>query len=214
MTTVRICFEKIGTARYISHLDLNRTMTRALRRARIPLWYTEGFNRHPYVTFAAPLSLGFEGLRESMDFRLEEDMPMEEIAGRLNAVLPAGLRVVEAAEAVMKPGDIEKAAYRLTFSCCADKLEALLSQDSIPVEKRTKKGGTKQVELKPYLSDIRLSAADQRTTVAELILPCGSNETLNPGLLLQALQEYTGEEDIGCSVLRTNLFAKNGDVWR
>ena len=47
-------------------------MQRSLRRAGIPLWYTEGFNRHPYVTFAAPLSLGFEGLQETMDIRLEQ----------------------------------------------------------------------------------------------------------------------------------------------
>ena len=69
-TTVRIFFSKSGRARYISHLDLNRTMTRAVRRAGLPIWYTEGFSRHPYLTFAAPLSLGFEGERETMDLRL------------------------------------------------------------------------------------------------------------------------------------------------
>ncbi|MBQ9964192.1 MAG: DUF2344 domain-containing protein, partial [Clostridia bacterium] len=58
---MRITFSKTGSARYISHLDLNRTMTRAVRRAGLPIWYTEGFNRHPYLTFAAPLSLGYEG---------------------------------------------------------------------------------------------------------------------------------------------------------
>ena len=60
--TVRLVFSKTGRARYISHLDLNRTMARVLRRAGIPLWYTEGFNKHPYITFAAPLSLGCESL--------------------------------------------------------------------------------------------------------------------------------------------------------
>ena len=104
LKTVRIRFSKTGRAKYISHLDLNRAMIRALRRAEIPLWYTEGFNRHPYVTFAAPLSLGYEGLRECMDFRLEEDMPMEELVSRLNAVMPEGLTVLEADEARMKPG--------------------------------------------------------------------------------------------------------------
>ena len=74
LKNVRILFSKMGRAKYVSHLDLVRTMTRAVRRADIPLWYTEGFNRHPYLTFAAPLSLGYEGLRESMDIRLEEEM--------------------------------------------------------------------------------------------------------------------------------------------
>ena len=119
LKTVRIRFSKTGRAKYISHLDLNRAMIRALRRAEIPLWYTEGFNRHPYVTFAAPLSLGYEGLRECMDFRLEEDMPMEELVSRLNAVMPEGLTVLEANEARMKPGELAAARYRLTFSCLA-----------------------------------------------------------------------------------------------
>ena len=68
-------------------------MTRVIRRAGIPLWYTEGFNRHPYITFAAPLSLGYEGLRESMDLRLEEELPMEELDDRRRAgghTLPVG----------------------------------------------------------------------------------------------------------------------------
>lgn len=117
LKTVRIRFSKTGRAKYISHLDLNRAMIRALRRAEIPLWYTEGFNRHPYVTFAAPLSQGYEGLRECMDFRLEEDMPMEELVSRLNAVMPEGLTVLEANEARMKPGSWRPLDYRLTFSC-------------------------------------------------------------------------------------------------
>ena len=60
MRCVRVWFHKTGPIRYISHLDLMRTMTRAIRRSRIPLWYTEGFNPHPYMTFALPLSLGMQ----------------------------------------------------------------------------------------------------------------------------------------------------------
>ena len=67
---VRVWFSKTGTARYISHLDLNRCMSRAFHKAKLPLWYTEGFNPHVFLTFAAPLSLGFEGRHESMDIRL------------------------------------------------------------------------------------------------------------------------------------------------
>ena len=79
MKNVRILFSKTGRAKYVSHLDLVRAMTRAVRRANIPLWYTEGFNRHPYLTFASPLSLGYEGLRESVDIRMEEAFPFDEL---------------------------------------------------------------------------------------------------------------------------------------
>ena len=88
MKTVRIWFRKIGAAKYISHLDLNRCMARAMRRAAIPAWVTEGFNPHLFLTFALPLSLGQEGLDESMDIKLPDDFPIETLPDRLNAVLP------------------------------------------------------------------------------------------------------------------------------
>ena len=143
MREVRIRFRKTGRARYISHLDLTRAMTRAVRRAGLPIWYTEGFNKHPYLTFAAPLSLGFEGLAESMDLRLLEDVPEDEIVRRLNAVLPEGLVAVSAAEPVHKAGELETARYRLTFTGELSQMAAFLAQDAILVEKRTKKGGMK-----------------------------------------------------------------------
>lgn len=145
LNTVRLCFSKTGRAKYISHLDLTRTMTRVIRRAGIPLWYTEGFNRHPYITFAAPLSLGYEGLRESMDLRLEEELPMEELVGRMNAAAPEGIRFLSAAPAVMKAGELTSARYRIAFAgesggCGKALLERFLQQEAMPVEKRTKKG--------------------------------------------------------------------------
>ena len=209
MKTVRVRFEKTGRANYISHLDLNRTMTRALRRAAIPLWYTEGFNRHPYITFAAPLSLGFEGLRESMDFRLEEDMPMDELADRLNAVMPEGLRVVQAGEARMKPGELEAARYRLTFSCPRKALEELLSQPALLVEKRTKKKELKEIDIRPLLYDIRLSDTAEGACM-EITLPSSGSQNINPTLLLQALRKQPGMESVTCRVLRLDLLAKDG----
>ena len=192
LKTVRIRFSKTGRAKYISHLDLNRAMIRALRRAEIPLWYTEGFNRHPYVTFAAPLSLGYEGLRECMDFRLEEDMPMEELVSRLNAVMPEGLTVLEANEARMKPGELAAARYRLTFSCLPEEVRRLLEQDEILVEKRTKKKTMKTMET---------------------VLPCSSDNTINPALLATALRQLTGREAIRFQVTRLELYGKSGDVF-
>ena len=59
MKNVRVFFEKHGPCKYISHLDTNRVMLRAIGKSRLDIWYTEGFNRHAYITFALPLSLGF-----------------------------------------------------------------------------------------------------------------------------------------------------------
>ena len=94
MRCVRIWFAKEGKVKYISHLDVMRCMSRAVRRARLPLWYTEGFNPHPYMMFALPLSLGFSSQCESMDIRIEGEMTDADIAGRMRDVMPEGLRLL------------------------------------------------------------------------------------------------------------------------
>ena len=73
LKNVRIWFKKDYECRYISHLDLNRCMLRALHKSKIPIWHTEGFNPHPFATFPLPLSLGFRGINECMDVKLEDD---------------------------------------------------------------------------------------------------------------------------------------------
>ena len=207
---VRVTFEKTGRARFISHLDLNRTMTRALRRAGLPIWYTEGFNKHPYVTFAAPLSLGYESEAESMDIRLIKEVPMEEVAARLDAAMPEGLRVLSAAPAVKKPGDLGGARYRLTFGCALSEMTAFLAQPSISAEKRTKKKELKTIELKPYLADCAAPTAAGENTIWELTLPCGSSDTVNPSLIQQALSAFCGQE-ISCRVWRLALLDTEGE---
>ena len=189
-------------------------MTRVIRRAGIPLWYTEGFNRHPYITFAAPLSLGYEGLRESMDLRLEEELPMEELVGRMNAAAPEGILFLSAAPAVMKAGELTAARYRIAFSqedggCERGLLERFLQQEALPVEKRTKKGGVKTVDLRPHLAEPVLDG-EETATVLEVTLPCSSALTLNPSLLLTALQAFSGDDTLRCAVVRTCLLGPDG----
>ena len=202
---IRMHFSKTGRARFISHLDLNRTMTRALRRAGVPIWYTEGFNKHPYVTFTAPLSLGYEGLRECMDLRLLQDIPSDELVKRMNAVMPEGLAVIDAAPAVKKPGDLAAARYRLTFDCPPETLAAFLAQPAVTAEKQNKKKEIKTVDLTPLLA-----GAEPEENLLELTLPCGSSDTVNPSLISQALAAFAGAE-IPCRVCRLALLDGDGN---
>ena len=212
--TIRLVFSKTGKARYISHLDLNRTMIRALRRAKLPVWYTEGFNRHPYVTFAAPLSLGYEGLHGTMDFRLEGEMPMDELVSRLNAVLPEGLRAISAAQARRRPGEVAYARYEMVVGCPSATVRALLAQERIPVEKRTKKKTLKTVDLKPVLDASAWELwADGANSRLELTLPCGS-ESVNPGLLADALKRESGKTEMPCRIRRLEVYTPDGSPFR
>lgn len=209
---MRIVFSKTGRARYISHLDLNRTMTRAVRRAELPIWYTEGFNKHPYLTFAAPLSLGYEGERETMDLRLAGDMSYEELAARLDAVMPEGLRILSAAPAVCKAGLVDRAVYRVTLGCSAETVQALLAMPSVTAEKRTKKKELVTVDLRPVLD-----AANNVVTpcddgvVWEMTLPCNSTQSVNPSLVVAALRNACGGEEIPCSVRRLRVLTADGN---
>ena len=94
-------YQKKGRAKYISHLDINRLMQRVLKRAGLPVWYTEGFNPHIYLTFALPLSLGYESDFETMDFRLTEEMNLQQVQQILNQNMPEGILVTRVAEPVL-----------------------------------------------------------------------------------------------------------------
>lgn len=209
MKSVRIVFSKTGRAKYVSHLDLVRAMTRAVRRADIPLWYTEGFNRHPYLTFAAPLSLGFEGLRETMDIRMADEFPFDELVARLNAVLPEGLVAISAADVVAKAGDLAAAEYRLTVRLPESVIREALSRDALLVEKRTKKKTMKTMDILPYFKDATVEAAGENATIVTAALPSGSAENINPGLFITALKGITGA-DVDAEVLRLRLLLADG----
>lgn len=213
MQSVRIVFSKTGRAVYISHLDLNRTMSRAVRRAGIPLWYTEGFNRHPYVTFAAPLSLGYEGLRECMDIRLEEDMPMDELTRRLRTAMPEGLTVQSAAPAVRKLGELAAARYRLLLDTGIETVRALLAEPSILVEKRTKKKTMKTVDIRPAISEVSLCERGEGS-ILELTLPCSSADTVNPSLVAEGLRRWEKRDSLPFSVTRLELLDTEGKPFR
>lgn len=207
--TVRVCFSKTGRAKYISHLDLMRTMTRVLRRAQIPLWYTEGFSKHPYITFAAPLSLGYEGLCEYMDFRLEEEMPMEEIVSRLNSSMPEGIVVLSAAPAVMKVGSIASSRWEISLPAeLLPEIEKVLARDAIEVQKRTKKKSMKTLDIKPYIADVDIRTEGD-SGIVTLTLPMGE-QSINPSLLLTAA---FGEGFCDAAVTRLAVYNNEGKVF-
>ena len=145
--TVRVFYRKLGRIKYISHLDMVRCISRALKRSGLPVWHTLGFHPHVYLTFALPLALGYESTCESMDFRLTGELPMEEVVERLNAVLPEGVRCYRAAPAGQKPEAIAWADYEITqefdgmtAEAAAEKFAAWRNRETVPVVKKGKKG--------------------------------------------------------------------------
>ena len=161
MQDIRIWFEKRGRAKYISHLDLMRAMTRAVRRAQLPLWYTEGFRPHPYLSFPLPLPLGQEGLREALDLRIieEKGFDLREAGERLNTVLPEGLRVLEAVQPWAGAGEIRAAEYEILLPCddpqaFTKNAARLLGEGKLTAKKMAKQGHRKvekEIALAPLI---------------------------------------------------------------
>lgn len=212
MKNVRVWFEKKGTARYISHLDLTRCMSRALKLSGLPVWYTEGFNPRIYMTYAMPLSLGVQGERECMDIRLTEDVEFSEIVRLLNEKLPADIRVFDAAEPAKKFEEIAFADYEVFLetqdsAALEEKLARLLDRDQIIVVKRSKKGD-KELDIKPYFKGLTAERAGESVLKAAFRLPCSVSGSVNPSLLLEALQKYEGEEPYA-QIVRKRLLTED-----
>lgn len=211
---VRLFYSKTGSAKYISHLDTMRTFQRAFRRCKdLDFWYTEGFNPHLYLTFALPLSLGYESAAETVDFRLGSNVPYREIVEKLNAVLPAGFKAYKAAKPVMNAKVIRFADYNISFTAEETDPEEVLAQwyrcftrEAVTVKKVTKRGA-EDVDLKAG-DKIKLSKLkrfeDRFCFKARLV--SGVEFNVNPSLVLQAFKEFSGIEPQDAEVKRVAVY--------
>ncbi|MCR5601784.1 MAG: TIGR03936 family radical SAM-associated protein [Ruminococcus sp.] len=216
MIRVRATFEKCGRAKYISHLDLNRCMLRTFRRSRLPIWYTEGFNPHPYYSFALALSLGFESSCEILDFNLNEELPFDEIKDKLNAVMPEGMRIVKVAEQKQKITAIAKAEY--SFSLVSDEadglfeaVQELIASPEILIEKKTKKG-IKTVDIKPDMEILSCTKGEKSVDVT-MYLPAGTQTNYNPTLFIEALRRAADISFEPCNIRRTAILCEDNLVF-
>lgn len=197
---VRLKFTKLGDVRFISHLDLLRTFERALRRAEIPVAFTQGFNPHPQITFAHPLSLGMTSEGEYVDLTFERDFDFKVLKERLNQVFPRGIKILD----VVKVTDnrsimavVDAAMYEICIpvekSLNEEKvreiLREILSKKKIVVMKKSK---TKEelTDVKPLIYDISFKKLEDNKIYLTTILAAGSRKNLNPEILLQYLRDF------------------------
>jgi len=219
MRELRIRFAKVGVARFISHLDVMRCFSRAVVRAEIPLWYTEGFNPRPYMNFSMPLSLGVEGLEECVDMRIEGDMTDDEIRDRLAAVMPPDIQIMSAAPPVHKMKEIDASRYEFTVEQSAMPAEELKEKfleesqkEYLPVYKRGKKGREKvmkEINLAESLEDVAVTVEDGDVKLA-VTLPSSQEFTVNPKLCVDKFLEDAGVEPERLRMVRVKLFCRDG----
>ncbi|MEG1995999.1 MAG: TIGR03936 family radical SAM-associated protein [Oscillospiraceae bacterium] len=215
---LRVFYEKLSRAKYISHLDITRCMQRAIKRAGIPVWYTEGFNPHIYITFALPLSLGYESYCEIMDMRLTQQMDFNVIKDKLNECLPCDIRVRDVALQIEKPEAIVNANYRVSLfsdkiapQTVLDSFNEFFSNDKIEVMKKSKKG-SKLVDIKPDCKVISLNLIENGI---EINLDCtaGISKNVNPSLLIAEFKTRYNYSDLFMSVVKNAVYDSDGNLF-
>ena len=188
-------FSKTDEAAYISHLDLMHCMQRVIARAQLPVWYTEGFNQHIYISVALPLSTGYSGECEFLDFNCTADAIPENAVENMNAVMPKGLRVLEIyplSDGGKKVREIAYSKFEITWefdnglpeTFCKD-VEELFDRQEILIMKRSKRG-EKEVNIKDYIKGISLEP-DTDCVRAYAILASGNNN-LSPEYITKTIQ--------------------------
>ncbi|MBQ6496711.1 MAG: DUF2344 domain-containing protein [Firmicutes bacterium] len=196
-------FSKTGTICYTSHLDLLKVFKRAFKKAGIRIAYSQGFNPHPKMGFGQPLSLGYWGLEEYVEFETvaadpsEEEMTPQDMLSALSAIMPEGLelkRILEApwlrktlaAENIAAEHMIEIPAL---FGDADDIRARFLGQEQILVlKKQKKKQEPVQIDIKSKIRELRFHVAEG-TTYIDAVLDSGSESNLSPELLINALTE-------------------------
>lgn len=196
-------FEKTGDIRYISHLDLMRQFQRAFKRTEIRLAYSQGFNPHPKMSFAQPLSLGFTSIGEYLEFETIEITENDEIKNRMNETFPNGIKILgcfrlnaqnKTTAALVCFGSYEIILDNPFSEDVKDILTRFLAQKQILIEKQQKKGKTAEVDIRPMIIDLSVSEQGEKL-VLQILVATGSSANLNPELLMKALFQFAGTQN-------------------
>ena len=218
----RILFEKTGDAVYISHLDLMRLFQRAFKRGGLNLKHTQGFSPRAMVSIALPLSVGVESRCEILDYELvgQEELSFEEIKERLNATMPAGVRVLEVYDSPRKPKDLTHldVTVRLEYDKgvpqdCVEAIRELFGRDAVTVTKRGKNGPVEQ-DIIPMIADLEITEiSNQELELSARV--CAQNPSLNPQQMVAAIETYLPQCRPDFSrIFRREVLGADGAIFR
>lgn len=224
MNSLRIWFKKVGRAKYISHLDLMRSMTKAIKRSGVKVWYTEGFNPHAYITFPLPLSLGIESESECVDIRVEDGVSAWEVKERLYPQMPEGLDIISVEEPFCNAKEIRYGRYTITLDFenkadaekFAELSEKLVSEKSLVCEKKGKQGRRKvmkEVPLGEHIFNFK-TAVDEDVLTVNVDLSAGNPVNIAPNLLIGAIEKQSDVLPVYKKFEKKCLLTENFEIFR
>lgn len=193
---LRLTFAKTETVKYIGHLDLMLAWERSLRRARLPLSYSQGFNPRPKMQAAASLPLGSTGTAELLDIVLDEPVDIPATQSQIIAALPVGIQLHAIEELPLKSSTMQQlvrqAEYRVTIETdiSAEVLEqriaTLLAQTEI-WQTRTRRKKEERFNLRPLVYELKLLTIEAGDAIFLMNLATGQHGNLRPESVLEAL---------------------------
>ncbi len=214
---IRVRFRKFGAMLYISHLDLSKTVMRAINRTDLPIYYTEGFNPRPKLVFGPPLSVGCGGDAEVLDIRLMTAVPNAVITEKLKAVMPNGIEIIRVYEQKGKLTDIkwaenviEYAGIDVTDEKCSEIEEYFRSP--VIIMKRSK-SGEKECDITALMKSLRAEKTDGGMKIYA-VTSADQENYLNPEYVATAVEEkfaVSGEKG-SHFITRTKLFLEDGET--
>ena len=218
----RLLFSKTGRAKYISHLDLMRTFQRAFARAHIAIKHTEGFNPHPFVSIALPLSVGYSSQCEILEFGLLEGTEHADVPQRLTAAMPEGIIIHQCYPAERKLKELSSINYIMNFEYPAGRpqeaesaMRDLLGRESLVVKKKSNKSkkGFTEVDLLALIRSWNLECQSDTMTLDAIV--SAQNPGMNPELLRAAFcQEYPQFAPDFVTFHRREVLDADGTVFR
>ena len=196
---IRAKYKKEDDMIFISHLDLQRLLQRAFRRAEINLSYSQGFNPHPKMSYGNALALGVESQGEYVDIEIEDDISVKEFLKRINEELPKGVEFVKAKEITPQTpslsSQIEYGEYLfnidlekpLSKELVKSRVLEFIKSESIMITKKNKKGKLVENNIRPLIKTFDLVVLDDNKATFEAIIATGSKANLNINVLIPVL---------------------------
>jgi radical SAM-linked protein len=215
-------FQKDKDISYISHLDVQRTLQRAFRRADLPLAYTNGYNPHPKLSFATALATGFSSTAEFVDIEFEKEIEPDVFLEKVNEMLPCGIHFVKAFVADSSLDTLSKllcsAKYSISFnweeevskSQVEEALQTILNSTEVVVLKKTK-SGVKPTNIRPDILEAHVVDFTDESFGIELTGKLTAAGGLRVETFLNALYETIGVSGFA-SVHRSGMYFIGSDL--
>lgn len=222
--TLRFRFSRGEGLKYIAHLDVLRLFERSIKRAKVPVAYTQGFNPRQKMVFGLPMSIGLTSDSEYADIELTEDMAPDTFIETMNKYLPEGIMVDKAVAFTSKNNimnQITAARYEIVFETeepmshyeIDNLVNMILSQEEISVMKKTKKG-PRATNIRPWIYSLSAYKKDVRVFALEAFLSAGTENNLRADLLLDAFNQEANIKSRPISIHRKALYASTFNEWK